>query len=192
MNAYYTGKRDPINCPANQPDPRAEQWKQLHAEISEAWLAEKTRAVELEKQLTAEERRANDSIEENVRLMNRLAAEREKVREERSKFHGDDYADMNAARNRILDLEAQLSNERETVDALRVALIKANTQYEKLAVASTEKLAAEREKYQLSQEKVTEYFDLLAAERENLRVAQVEIQRLLQERAARPKMKEGK
>ncbi len=21
MNAYYTGKRDPINCPANQPDP---------------------------------------------------------------------------------------------------------------------------------------------------------------------------
>ena len=27
---------------------RAEQWKQLHAEISEAWLAEKTRAEGLE------------------------------------------------------------------------------------------------------------------------------------------------
>jgi hypothetical protein len=25
MNAYYTGKRDPINCPANQPDPKMHQ-----------------------------------------------------------------------------------------------------------------------------------------------------------------------
>ncbi len=42
-----------------------------------------------------------------------LAAEREKLREERAKFHGDDYADMDAARNRILDLEQQLAAERE-------------------------------------------------------------------------------
>ncbi len=51
-----------------------------------------------------------------------LAAEREKLREERAKFHGDDYADMDAARNRILDLEQQLAAEREKVRALVATL----------------------------------------------------------------------
>jgi hypothetical protein len=46
-------------------------------------------------------------------LRKQLAAEREALRDERAKFHGDDYADMDAARNRILDLEQQLAAEVE-------------------------------------------------------------------------------
>ncbi len=68
-----------------------------------------------------------------------LAAAQEQLREERAKFHGDDYADMDAARNRILDLEQQLSAKQkeleETTDTLHQQI--RNDQ---------QQLAAEREK----------------------------------------------
>ena len=55
--------------------------------------------------LAAEERRANDSITENVRIMNELAAEREKVKGE--------LANGNELFRKTIELEQKLAAERE-------------------------------------------------------------------------------
>jgi hypothetical protein len=76
----------------NNPTLWAEKVAEELNKLNAALAAERERSKELsedcehfaeviekrEQQLAAEERRASDSIEENVRLMNRLAAEREK------------------------------------------------------------------------------------------------------------------
>ncbi len=64
--------------------------------------------------LDAEEKRANDSIEENVRLMNRLAAEREKVA-----FRDKVIAQQRDALQRFQDqLDAKRERVQTIVDAL--------------------------------------------------------------------------
>ena len=63
------------------------------------------------------------------------------LREEYGKFHGDDYADMNAARKRILDLEDQLAAERKR--AIADTLTACEGQVRQLE----QQLAAEREEH---------------------------------------------
>ncbi len=58
----------------------AKMRKKYH-DLHNLWREECNKSAQLREQLAAEERRANDSIEENVRLMNRLAAEQEKIEE---------------------------------------------------------------------------------------------------------------
>ncbi len=80
---YITGTHDKVASSLGEAadahnaalDAEREDFDKLHAKAL-AWQDE---AFQLREQLAAEEKRANDSIEENVRLMNRLAAEREKV-----------------------------------------------------------------------------------------------------------------
>jgi hypothetical protein len=57
----------------------AAERERLEAKWKESMVDVTTALQNYEKQLAAEQRRANDSIEENVRLMNRLAAERERA-----------------------------------------------------------------------------------------------------------------
>jgi len=76
----------------------------------------RTRIRELQQQLTAEERRANDSIEENVRLMNRLAAERDNAEAWRLVAKGKEGA--------YVKMEQQLADERKRLDwVLRTGIL---------------------------------------------------------------------
>jgi transcription elongation factor Elf1 len=65
------------------------------------------------------EHRDRESVR-NIELREELAAVKDELRTERAKYHGDDYDDMDAARNRILDLEHQLAAEREKVERCEV------------------------------------------------------------------------
>ena len=180
MNTHtaYTGKRDPINCPANQPKPTVFTEPERCPRCKGTGFIGK--AVDVEGKPTSASGEWTAATVAAC-LNNRLDA-------------AQTIADThNAALAAEREISKQARAAERHMEACRALL---NVPDDEVLYGAIKELQQQlsdyREKYQRSQEKVTEYFDLLAAERENLRVAQVEIQRLLQERAARPKMKEGK
>jgi hypothetical protein len=115
---------------------------------------------QLREQLAGEQRRANDSIEENVRLMNRLAAEREKVEPAGKTFKRD---------AEILLLREQIAAEREVGHNQAVALGQQIARLE-------DQLAAERDAHygyvQLAEQHIAESKAELAAAVEALKQLQ--------------------